>query len=59
VRDKELLHLLELVNSEDAPCVFAVGSGFFAEVGSILHVLDGEVGGAEPFFRVQGGDGLF
>jgi len=59
VRDEELLDLLELMDPEDAPCVFAVRPGFLAEVGRVAGVLDGEVCGAEPLFRVEGGDGLF
>jgi hypothetical protein len=50
VRDEELLDLFELVDAEDAPCVFAVGAGFFAEVGRVAGVLYGEICGAEPLF---------
>lgn len=46
VSDDELLDLLKLVDTEDAPRVFAVRTGFFTEVGGVAGVLDGEVGGA-------------
>jgi hypothetical protein len=56
--EDELLDFFELVDPENAPCVFAVGSGFFAEVGRVACILDWKVGGGEPFLRVQCGDGL-
>lgn len=38
VAEDELFDLFELVDAEDAPGVFAVGAGFFAEAGAVAGV---------------------
>lgn len=59
--DTELLHFLELMYSEDTPCVFAVRSSLLPETGRVTGVLDRKLlfGSLEPLVRVEGGDGLF
>lgn len=58
VSDEELLDLLKLVYPENTPRVLSVRASLFPEVGRVPSVLDGQVCGAEPLLRVQGGDGL-
>ena len=61
IGDAELLDLLKLVHAEDAPHVAPGAAGFFAEARRVACVLHGKlgVGRLEPFFAVEGGDGLF
>lgn len=59
--DAELLDLLELVHTEDAPHISSGGSCLFAETGGVAGVFDGELrlGRIEPFVGVVCGYGLF
>lgn len=60
VRDAELLHLLKLVHTENAPGVLAVRAGLLAEARRVACVADWQLlrGLVKPLVRVECRDGL-
>ncbi len=56
-KDK-LLDFFELMDSENTPVVFSMGSSFLSETGGDATVLNWKVGLFDPFTSVHGRDGL-
>ena len=54
--DHVLLDLIELVDAEDATCVFAIGARLFAEAGAIADEGQRQIFVPENFILIHAGD---
>lgn len=59
IRQEELLDLLELMNTENTPCIPTVASGFSPVAGRVTGIFNRNVLRSEPFVGVKSRNGLF